>query len=119
MDKHPKQVILNTGYILFLDDERTIEMVDRSSWPNGLHILIARSSVDAKMIAEAFGDPLFCSFDHDLGGIDTVMEFLKWYADCDDRVYTNIPKYVVHSANPTGAKNIVSFMESWKRSLTM
>jgi hypothetical protein len=109
----------NGKYILFLDDERTIEMVDRSLWPDGMHILIARSTNDAKDIIETCGDPAFCSFDHDLGGKDTTMEFLKWYANQYNPEYMVIPSYVVHSANPVGAKNIISFMESWKRSLTM
>jgi hypothetical protein len=29
------------------------------------------------------------------------------------------PRYRVHSANPVGAQNIASFMESWLRSLSL
>jgi hypothetical protein len=29
------------------------------------------------------------------------------------------PAYEVHSANPIGAKNIQSFMDSWKRSINL
>lgn len=106
----------NQSYILFIDDERTIEMVDRSKWPDGMHILIARNSDEAKEIVYRCGDPAFCSFDHDLGGDDTTMEFLKWYANVHSDEYTAIPDYVVHSANIVGAKNIVAFMDSWQRS---
>lgn len=112
-------VTFNQNYILFLDDERTIEMVDRSAWPIGMHILIARSSDDAKNIVYRCGDPAFCSFDHDLGGDDTTMEFLKWYANVHSDENTVIPSFVVHSANPVGAKNIIAFMDSWKRSQTL
>jgi hypothetical protein len=66
------------------------------------------------------GDPTFCSFDHDLGGDDTTMKFLRWYAyQYQTDKNTTIPEYVVHSANPVGAKNIVAVMESWKRSLEL
>lgn len=108
----------NQNYILFLDDERTIEMVDRSAWPD-MHILVARSTEDAKSILTRWGDPAFCSFDHDLGGDDTAMEFLKWYANEYATENTVIPSFVVHSANPVGAKNIIAFMDSWKRSQTL
>lgn len=101
-------------YILFLDDERTIEMVDRSVWPEKTHILFATSSEWAKWIVREHGVPVFMSLDHDLGGDDTTMKFLHWLAE--DWFYTSIPEYVVHSANPVGAANIVSFMDSWKRS---
>jgi hypothetical protein len=30
-----------------------------------------------------------------------------------------IPDYIVHSANPVGAQNIIAFMESWKRSRSL
>lgn len=108
-------MMFNRNYILFLDDERTIEMVDRSAWPDGMHILIARSTEDAQNIVYRCGAPAFCSFDHHLGGDDTTMEFLKWYA----KVHSVIPAFVVHSANPVGAKNIIAFMDSWKRSQTL
>ena len=107
-------------YILFLDDERSTEMVDRSAWPDGMHILIARSTEDAKDIIYRWGDPAFCSFDHDLGGDDSTMVFLKWYANEYGTMNTVvIPAFVVHSANPVGAKNIIAFMDSWKRSQTL
>lgn len=113
---------LNENYILFLDDERTIEMVDRSRWPN-THILIARSSDEAKKLIynPEIGVPLFCSFDHDLGGEDTTMVFLRWFVReyCDLFPKTKPFEYAVHSANPVGAKNIVSFMESWRKSLEL
>jgi hypothetical protein len=113
---------LDRKYVLFLDDERTIEMVDRTAWPDGTHILIARSSKEAMDIVESFGDPAFCSFDHDLGGDDTTMGFLKWYTgEYYDPEWSGsfVPSYVVHSANPVGKLNIIAFMESWKRSLAM
>jgi len=118
-------------YILFLDDERTIEMVDRSKWPD-MNILIARSSRQAQEIVRLYDMPKFMSLDHDLGfqdGFDdTTMVFLKWLIidypkrasmAWRPRVPATIPEYVAHSANPIGTQNIISYIESYRRSLTM
>lgn len=63
--------------------------------------------------------PEYMSLDHDLGEEDNTMRFLKelhhiWETMGADP--EKIPKYIVHSANPVGSKNIISFMESWKKS---
>ncbi len=105
-------------YLLFLDDERTIDMVDTSYWPkefqNGIHVKIARSSSEAlELIKNSL--PAFMSLDHDLGGEDTTMVFLKtWVAVVWDGK-TPPPDYYVHSANPVGKQNIVSYLETWKK----
>jgi len=122
---------MSMNYILFLDDERTIEMVDRSKWPD-MNILIARSSRQAQEIVRLYDMPKFMSLDHDLGfqdGFDdTTMVFLKWLIidypkrasmAWRSRVQVIIPEYVVHSANPIGTQNIISYIESYRRSLTI
>jgi hypothetical protein len=90
---------------LFLDDER--------NGPDGFYL--ARSTAQAVELVESHGClPEFMSLDHDLGGSDTTMEFLKWIAyewNQDDA----IPFYVVHSENPVGRGNIISFLESLKK----
>ena len=103
-------------YVLFLDDERTIEQVDRTCWPEGLSIIVARSSVESiRLVKELRGDIAFLALDHDLGGDDdTAMNFLRWYAS--SFYHTTIPEYYVHSENPNGRDNIIAFIESWKRS---
>lgn len=95
-------------YKLFIDDVRE---------PPSDEWIVVRSSAEALSYVENHGWPSFISFDHDLGGEDTTMIFLKYlvYKHWDGT--TLPPDYVVHSANPVGAKNIVSFMESWKRSI--
>ena len=95
-------------YKLFIDDVRE---------PPSDEWIVVRSSAEALDYVKNNGWPRFISFDHDLGGEDTTMIFLKHlvYEHWDGT--TLPPDYVVHSANPVGAKNIVSFMESWKRSV--
>ena len=106
------------SYILFLDDERSVDMVDQSSWPVDLPVRIARSSTEAIQIVEQYGMPVFCAFDHDLGGDDTTMRFLRFLSSIvEDQ--NDLPDFAVHSANPVGAMNIVAFMTSWRRSFSL
>lgn len=94
---------------LYLDDVRQPK---DDTW------IIARTSEEAIKLCLANGFPWFMSLDHDLGGEDTAMIFLKelyeiWYSFSDT---PKIPEYLVHSSNPIGSKNIVSYLESWKKS---
>lgn len=56
------------------------------------------------------------SLDHDLGGDDTTMVFLKRLVNEVWDGKSNPPNYQVHSANPIGTQNIISYMESWIKS---
>jgi hypothetical protein len=97
-------------YKMFIDDIRT---------PPNQGWIIARSSDEAFEYIKKNGMPSFISFDHDLGGDDTSMKLLR---KLESEFGDNIPfppDYAVHSANPVGSKNIVSFMESWKRAYMM
>lgn len=97
-------------YKMFIDDVRNPPPGD---W------VVVRSSNEAITYIQLNGMPAFISFDHDLGGSDTTMVFLRDLVDMVWNGEDNPPAYEVHSANPVGAKNIVSFMESWKRSMGM
>jgi len=91
---------------LFIDDERM---------PPSDDYVVVRSSQDAIDHIKANGWPTFISFDHDLGGDDTTMVFLKRLMNEIWDGKTNPPDYQIHSANPIGKLNIQSFMESWKK----
>jgi len=102
-------------YWLFLDDARELgtypckyEALDRAK------AFTARSSEEAIRLIEQFGLPSFMALDHDLGGDDTTMVFLRWLASNYDFSTTPPPDFVVHSANPIGTLNIQAFMKSWK-----
>ena len=56
-------------YKLFIDDER---------YPTDNTYLIARSSAEAIHVLNRYGIPESISFDHDLGGEDTSIEFIKY-----------------------------------------
>jgi len=92
------------SYKMFLDDVR---------YPPDASWILAKNSEEAAEIVEILGVPKFISFDHDLGGNDTAMVFLKWLiSNYHDRDF----EYAIHSANPIGSKNIESYIESWKKS---
>lgn len=74
--------------------------------------ILVRSSDEAVAWVTQNGMPDFISFDHDLGGEDTTMVFLKKIVELGLKPPNN---YHVHSANPIGKQNIVSFVDSWKR----
>lgn len=114
------------SYKLFIDDERIPYVPEE--WN------IARTSQEAIELVQTKGMPTEMSLDHDLGMIcslkegeentsfeveDTVMTFLKWLAFTFWKGKEPIPEYAVHSANIVGKKNIISFMESWKRSVNL
>ena len=95
-------------YRLFIDDTRD---PPDDTW------VVCRTCSEAQAAIVDLGRPAFMSLDHDLGGTETVMEFLRWYAH--NHYETGVPDYQVHSANPVGQLNIVAFLESWQRSLSM
>ena len=91
---------------LFIDDVRNPPSEDYS---------VVRSSTEAIQWIKDNGTPSFISFDHDLGETDTSMVFLHRFYNEIWKEGDKIPDYTVHSANPVGSKNIISFMESWKK----
>ncbi len=89
---------------LFIDDERSPVTDD---W------VVARSSADALYYIRQIGIPNEIAFDHDLGGDDTSMKFLRdlvRYMIDNDLSMPKDFKYSVHSQNPIGANNIHGYM---------
>lgn len=92
-------------YKLFIDDER---------WPVKPDWIIARSSHDCKCAILYYGMPNEISFDHDLGGDDTSINFINWLTDRLISGESVLPPgfvYTIHSANPVGAANICGKMD--------
>jgi len=92
------------SYNLYLDDMRDV--------PNR-HFVLVRSSVEALDYVRINGLPACMSLDHDLGGDDTGLKFVK--ALQQRHPHGPVPEYHVHSANPVGKANIEGFLESWRR----
>lgn len=93
------------SYKLFIDDER---------YPTTPDWMVARTSYDAIWMVENYGMPTEIAFDHDLGGEDTTMVFLKWLEQKLMEEFVAFPinfKYSIHSQNPIGAKKVKLYME--------
>lgn len=98
---------------LFLDDER---YPGKDADEN---VVICRSSDEAIEQCKLRGClPVEIMFDHDLGGDDTSMRFIRWLVDvlCDNAdVRYKFPSgftYSVHSQNPIGSANIKAYMDN-------
>jgi hypothetical protein len=93
---------------LFLDDLRN-PPDDGGSW------LVARTNEEAMWFCEG-GAPDFVSLDHDLGGDDRAIDFVKWLIEQDLDQPGFIPidfGYTIHSANPIGAANMRALLDRY------
>ena len=99
-----------------LDIIRIVLYIDDIRNPN-YDAVVVRTSKEAISYVKENGCPNFISFDHDLGGDDTAMIFVKWLVNHDlDNGAKIIPvdfRFNVHSANPSGAANIKSYLDNY------
>lgn len=103
---------------LFIDD-RAFESPDRT--PPDDTWTACRSSREAIFYIDEWGPPTHVSFDFDLGltpegDVDTVE---RVYKHLGENYYDADIEYTVHSKNVVGREQIVSYMESWKKSKTL
>lgn len=92
-------------YKLFIDDER---------FPLDASSVVVRSSKEAIDYVKLQGVPSHIDFDHDLGGEDTSMVFVKWFIEMlldGDIKLPDSFTYAVHSQNPVGVNNIKAKMD--------
>ena len=92
-------------YKLFIDDER---------FPLDTRSVVVRSSKEAIDYVKLQGVPRHIDFDHDLGGEDTSMVFIKWFIEMlldGDIKLPDSFTYAVHSQNPVGVNNIKAKMD--------
>lgn len=121
--------------VMFLDDIRNLDYLDKVTWANcysnlsyeefqeasKADITLCRSVKEAKSYILSNGVPDVIFFDHDLGIntetglVEDSVEFVNWLIESDyDQNY--IPrgfKYLVHSSNPVGAKNLASKVDGY------
>lgn len=102
-------------WLLWLDDQWDDPATPMRHTPPGF--LPAASSKEALGLIQQHGMPAFMSLDHDLGGEDDAMVFLR--ALSLEHYEADLPTYQIHSANPVGAANIRSFLESWRKSQSL
>jgi hypothetical protein len=123
---------------------QTAEMTNDSSYVEEEWLIVRNYNEFTLTVTDMFKDgyfPLLVSFDHDLGYEHTSYYFnngghenppdplkadfkektgydcAKWLVDfCIDNKI-ELPKYVVHSKNPVGKKNIEGYFESYLKQL--
>jgi len=111
-------------YNLFLDDLRTPLGVSLYSsnpiYKYGKWVIVRDYNSFVNTVMEK-GLPELISFDHDLGDFDknnnekTGYDCAKWLVEyCMDN-NLDFPNYLVHSWNGVGLKNIVSYIENFKK----
>jgi hypothetical protein len=116
------------NYNIFLDDER---------FPSDVHLylegvdiyktkewVIVRNYKDFTELIQKSGMPNIISFDHDLGDFSendekTGYDCAKWLVDfCIDFKF-NLPNFLVHTQNTTGAKDIQKYLENAKKHINI
>lgn len=96
---------------LWIDDQLDDPVTPTRHTPIGY--FGAKTVQEAKALVERYGMPEFMDLDHDLGTGGETPEFLRWLEEkFPDRLP---PEYCIHSRNSVGVRNMISFLESWKR----
>lgn len=121
-------------YNLFLDDERAPHNVTWVNLPSSQHYTVVRNYTEFVDLITLRGIPKFVSYDHDLADSHyghglrgdeipynsykekTGYDCAKWLVDYCDKKGVQHPPYVVHSMNPVGKANIISYVESYNKS---
>ena len=115
------------SYKLFLDDMRWPKDVKWIELPLGPWAIVRDYDGFVRHI-QRYGLPSFVTFDHDLADEhylpevkedtyteETGYDCAKWLVEyCIEKGLT-FPEYAVHSMNPIGKQNIISYIENFKR----
>lgn len=124
-----------TKYNLFLDDVRLPNHVTWVDLPPNQHYSVVRNYQEFVDLITLRGLPKFVTYDHDLSddhyghGLrgdnipydqyaeKTGYDCAKWLVDYCMKKGVKHPPYQVHSMNPIGKKNIISYVESYNRTV--
>ena len=115
------------SYNLFLDDERFPRDVKWVELPPVVWFIVRSYDEFVKLVTEK-GCPNIVTFDHDLADAHyrgqessekTGYDCAKWLVSYCMNGETIFPKYYVHSLNPIGKENIITYIESYKRTLKL
>jgi len=123
------------NYNLFLDDVRLPNNVTWVDLPPNQHYSVVRNYNEFVDLVTLRGLPKFVTYDHDLAdshygdglhGDDinynkynekTGYDCAKWLVNECMKKGVKHPPYQVHSMNPVGKQNIISYVESYNRSI--
>lgn len=121
-------------YNLFLDDNRIPTHVTWVNLPTCQHYSVVRNYNEFVDLINTRGIPRFVSYDHDLADSHyghglrgdqipydsykekTGYDCAKWLVNECMIKGVKHPPYIVHSMNPVGKQNIISYVESYNKS---
>lgn len=124
-----------TNYNLFLDDNRIPTHVTWVDIPKDQHYSVVRNYQEFVDIITLRGLPKFVTYDHDLSDCHyghglkgdnipydkytekTGYDCAKWLVEYCMKKKVKHPSYMVHSMNPVGKSNIISYVESYNKSI--
>ena len=124
-----------TKYNLFLDDVRLPNHVTWVDLPPNQHYSVVRNYQEFVDLITLRGIPKFVTYDHDLSddhyghGLrgdnipydsykeKTGYDCAKWLVNECMIKGVKHPPYIVHSMNPVGKQNIISYVESYNKSI--
>ncbi len=118
-----KEYLKTDNYALFLDDFRFPNWINYINYPESTIFIIARHFYDFVDIIEEDGMPDFISwdFDLDLHGLDmshvpykTGLDCMIWLDEYCKKNNFKFPAGAVHSQSPTGAPQLVEFLNNIK-----
>lgn len=124
---------IKSNYSLFLDDVRdpkevTWVILPKTTW------IVVRNYKSFESTVLTMGMPSFVTYDHDLNDVHyghglkgddipydsykekTGYDAAKWLVDYCMKKGVKHPPYMVHSMNPVGKSNIISYVDSYNRS---
>ena len=127
--------MISKKYNIFLDDVRHPNNVTWVDLPENQHYSVVRNYNQFVDVITLRGLPKFVTYDHDLAdshygdglhGDDinynkynekTGYDCAKWLVNECMKKGVKHPPYQVHSMNPVGKQNIISYVESYNRSI--
>lgn len=120
-----------SGQYIFLDDIRNPLRTTHVKIPQYPYTIVRNYKEFCKAVEDYYNlvgeAPCFVTFDHDLDcehynpdykekyKEKTGFDCAKWLIEFCIKKNLDFPEYMVHSMNPTGKKNIISLIESFKK----
>lgn len=111
--------------IILLDDERNMSDIKWIHYPQHDEVIVIRTYLDFTNFIDSLNslEGLLFTFDHDIQdfyddieytGLDCAKYLVDSMMDNPDNLKKEHLNYIVHSQNPVGSLNIISYIETFK-----
>ena len=107
-------------FIVWLDDVRSPETYFDKDIFDEYNVIWCKDSGDFAFYVDHIDDIYAVCFDHDLGdGKPSGYDCAKYLVEVYGRESRHLPKYMSQSGNPVGRANIISYLDSYEKSLSL